>query len=77
VLELVQPAGAPADRGREVATDDISNDRDELTGLFERCSNRGRWGADDELGTLNYITDEKRRAARGAGPHRPGRVHRA
>jgi kynurenine formamidase len=36
---------------------------DELTELFERCSNRGRWGADDELGTLNYITDEKRRAA--------------
>lgn len=36
---------------------------DELAGLFERCSNRGRWGADDELGTLNYITDEKRRAA--------------
>ena len=36
---------------------------DELTGLFERCSNRGRWGADDELGTLNYITKEKRRAA--------------
>jgi kynurenine formamidase len=36
---------------------------DELTELFERCSNRGRWGADDELGTLNYITDDKRRAA--------------
>jgi kynurenine formamidase len=38
-------------------------DEDELTGLFERCSNRGRWGADDELGTLNYITNEKRLAA--------------
>jgi kynurenine formamidase len=36
---------------------------DELTELFARCSNRGRWGADDELGTLNYITNEKRRAA--------------
>jgi kynurenine formamidase len=36
---------------------------DELTELFERCSNHGRWGPDDELGTLNYITDEKRRAA--------------
>lgn len=36
---------------------------DELTSLFERCSNRGRWGTDDELGTLNYITNEKRRAA--------------
>jgi kynurenine formamidase len=28
--------------------------------LFDVCSNRGRWGSDDELGTLNYITAEKR-----------------
>jgi kynurenine formamidase len=35
----------------------------ELIDLFEQCSNRGRWGDDDELGTLNHITDEKRRAA--------------
>lgn len=28
--------------------------------LFDTCSNRGRWGPDDELGTLNYITAEKR-----------------
>lgn len=28
-------------------------------------SNWGRWGKDDELGTLNLITDEKRRAAAG------------
>ena len=34
-----------------------------LSELFERCSNRGRWGADDELGTLNYITEDKRWAA--------------
>ncbi|MFJ9821078.1 cyclase family protein [Streptomyces sp. NPDC101151] len=38
-------------------------DEDEVTALFERCSNRGRWGADDELGTLNYITEDKRRRA--------------
>jgi len=31
--------------------------------LFERCSNRGRWGADDGRGTLNFITPEKRVAA--------------
>ena len=31
--------------------------------MFERCSNTGRWGPDDERGTLNYITPEKRRAA--------------
>ena len=35
----------------------------ELTAMFERCSNAGRWGADDELGTLNYVTPAKRIAA--------------
>jgi kynurenine formamidase len=35
----------------------------ELQAMFDRCSNAGRWGADDELGTLNYITAEKRVAA--------------
>ncbi|MBV9171388.1 MAG: cyclase family protein [Chloroflexi bacterium] len=28
--------------------------------LFERCSNWGRWGEDDERGTLNLITPEHR-----------------
>ena len=36
---------------------------DELEAIFNRCSNGGRWGADDELGTLNYITPAKRIAA--------------
>jgi kynurenine formamidase len=36
---------------------------DELVDMFHRCSNSGRWGPDDEQGTLNYITPEKRRAA--------------
>jgi kynurenine formamidase len=35
----------------------------ELEAMFERCSNAGRWGADDELGTLNFITSAKRVAA--------------
>ena len=35
----------------------------EVIALFDRCSNRGRWGPDDELGTLNLITPEKRLAA--------------
>ncbi|MEV7088381.1 cyclase family protein [Streptomyces sp. NPDC093085] len=35
-------------------------------------SNWGRWGADDELGTLNLITDEAR--ARGAAEARTGRA---
>ena len=36
---------------------------DELEAMFERCSNSGKWGPDDELGTLNYITADKRIAA--------------
>jgi kynurenine formamidase len=35
----------------------------ELMQLFDRVDNTGRWGADDELGTLNYITPETRCAA--------------
>jgi len=35
----------------------------EVLGYFANCSNWGRWGAEDQLGTLNYITDEHRRAA--------------
>jgi len=35
----------------------------ELDALFDEVSNAGRWGASDELGTLNYITPEKRIAA--------------
>lgn len=38
-------------------------DAAQLRALFARCSNWGRWGADDELGTLNYITPEVRRRA--------------
>ncbi len=36
---------------------------DELEAMFHRCSNAGRWGSDDELGTLNYVTAPKRIAA--------------
>ena len=39
--------------------------------LFEELSNWGRWGPDDERGTLNYITAEHVRAA--AGLVRSGR----
>jgi hypothetical protein len=35
----------------------------ELEELFERCSNRGRWGDDDERGTLNLIDEAVRRRA--------------
>jgi kynurenine formamidase len=33
--------------------------------LLARLTNQGRWGADDERGALNYITEEKRRRAAG------------
>src|SRR5687768_10654521 len=37
----------------------------ELEAMFRRCSNTGRWGPDDERGTLNFITPQKRIAAAG------------
>jgi kynurenine formamidase len=44
----------------------------EVVGLFGSCSNVGRWGPDDELGTLNLITPRVRlEALRGV---RSGRV---
>jgi kynurenine formamidase len=36
---------------------------DERAALFAACSNAGRWGPDDELGTLNLITPATRRRA--------------
>ena len=35
----------------------------EVLGWFDSLSNWGRWGDDDELGTLNLITDAKRKQA--------------
>ena len=34
-----------------------------LDTLYDELDNAGRWGPDDELGTLNYITEAKRVAA--------------
>lgn len=45
-------------------------DTEAFAALFERCSNWGRWGADDERGTLNLITAE--RTARAAALVRSG-----
>ncbi|MGH7916776.1 MAG: cyclase family protein, partial [Candidatus Binataceae bacterium] len=36
---------------------------EDVKGLFERLSNWGRWGKDDQRGALNFITDKKRAAA--------------
>jgi kynurenine formamidase len=38
-------------------------DEDQIVSLFDRLSNKGRWGEDDDLGTLNYITPDKRKRA--------------
>ena len=35
----------------------------ELLDLLQSCSNRGRWGADDERGTLNFVTPEVTQSA--------------
>jgi len=35
----------------------------EVLGVFEKVSNWGRWGKEDERGALNFITDKKRAAA--------------
>ncbi|MDX6356625.1 MAG: hypothetical protein QOF98_3528, partial [Streptomyces sp.] len=41
----------------------------DVLGYFDTLSNWGRWGEDDELGTLNHITDEVRLAASRAVRH--------
>ena len=42
----------------------------EFDEIFESVKNWGRWGPDDELGTLNYITPDTVRAAAAPGPVR-------
>jgi kynurenine formamidase len=41
----------------------IAVEADRLAELVAACSNTSRWGADDQLGTLNLITPETRRRA--------------
>ncbi|MGH9016176.1 MAG: cyclase family protein [Acidimicrobiales bacterium] len=35
----------------------------DLDAMYERLKNWGRWGEDDQRGTLHHLTDERRRAA--------------
>lgn len=46
------------EQGRQPASRD-----ERFLEVFTRVNNAGRWGAADELGTLNYITPAKRQAA--------------
>jgi kynurenine formamidase len=43
--------------------------QDEVFGYFDSLSNWGRWGDEDERGTLNHITDAVRLRAAGAVRH--------
>lgn len=47
--------------------DDIPADgeptEEEIIGYFDSMSNWGKWGADDEIGAMNYITPEKKKGA--------------
>ena len=43
--------------------------QDDVLGYFDTLSNWGRWGDDDELGTLNHITDDVRLPASRAVRH--------
>ena len=49
---------------------DRSDPEGAIAAAAKRCSNWGRWGADDVLGTLNFLDDAKRRRGRGPGPPR-------
>jgi hypothetical protein len=43
-----------------VAIDNKGLTDDDLVGFMESLSNWGKWGPEDEIGALNYITPEKR-----------------
>ena len=45
----------------------------EFDEIFEAVKNWGRWGPDDELGTLNYITPDMRACGSRAGRGPDGR----
>jgi len=55
-----------------VTRTDDNDDDGNFREIGRQVSNWGRWGADDERGTLNYITPETVRA--GAGCVRTGKV---
>ena len=60
--QTAAPARASSSRATSRARDLTDA---ELEAMFRRCSNTGRWGPGDELGTLNYITPAKRVSAAG------------
>ncbi|MFN8061067.1 MAG: cyclase family protein [Vicinamibacterales bacterium] len=55
----------PADRSAQAPATSARVPRNdaELTALMKELSNWGRWGKDDQLGTINLITPDKRKQA--------------
>ena len=59
--DLAEARSAKA--GRAAVTDPPKTTNAEVTKWMTDLSNWGRWGQSDQIGTLNLITPEKRKAA--------------
>ena len=57
LLTTLAAGAAPAAQRAQAVT------RQQFDAWMQQISNWGRWGKEDELGTLNLITPEKRKAA--------------
>lgn len=53
--------GTPTDRSDEFHS--LPEGTDDLKKLIEKCNNWGRWGEDDQIGTLNFVGPEQVQAA--------------
>src|SRR5579859_4767672 len=60
-LSIVSSAPFAADKADSVTKPGVT--KADVAGMMKSLSNWGRWGASDELGTLNLITPEKRKQA--------------
>src|SRR5829696_8751109 len=71
VTGLLRPTSNRATGGDDAGmnVERPTSTRDDVLGYFSTLSNWGRWGGDDELGTLNHITDEVRLIAAQAMRH--------
>ena len=60
-----------------IAALDRTDPEGAIAAAAKRCSNWGRWGADDVLGTLNFLDDGQAAGGRRAGPPRRELLARA
>jgi kynurenine formamidase len=63
VLGAQQPAGSDAILSPGAAAARFPRNADEFDQLFNQVKNWGRWGADDQLGAANLLTEAKRKQA--------------